>query len=329
METIEIIIEQTVQPINLEVYQENTPPILLELFEGQPGDSAYVEAVKNGFVGTEQEWLNSLKGEKGDNGEKGDVGEQGIQGVKGDKGDQGIQGPIGLTGAQGAAGTNGTNGVDGIDGVQGLQGIAGTNGINGTNGVDGAQGPIGLTGPQGLKGDTGEKGEKGDKGDTGATGSLGYSPPRTFFSGSDGITVANTTTITVTYFQLIPAGTFTAGNVVELLFRSTSPGAKTSASSNYVYLNTANNLSGTPLQLAISTGGATTRTIQLERALSIKGATTKVISSVGTIATDTSNTGALTTLTIDWTINQYIIFAIGHTVADQTLTGDCFRITKN
>ncbi|KOS60907.1 hypothetical protein FJQ98_20425 [Lysinibacillus agricola] len=31
--------------------------------KGNPGDSAYQVAVKNGFVGTEQEWLNSLKGD--------------------------------------------------------------------------------------------------------------------------------------------------------------------------------------------------------------------------------------------------------------------------
>ena len=167
------------------------------------------------------------------------------------------------------------------------------------------------------------------------TGSLsattfnGYVPLRAFKSGIDGATVTNTTTITATYSQLIPANTFAAGDVIDLLFRTTSPGAKTSISSNYVYLNTANNLSGTPLQLAIYTGGATTRTIQLERTLSIKGATTKFINPTGTIASDTSITGAMTTTTIDWTVDQYFIFAIGHSVADQTLTGDCYRITKN
>jgi hypothetical protein len=89
METIEIIIEETVQPIILEVYQEITPPIVLESYEGKSGDSAYVEAVKNGFIGTEIEWLASLKGDKGDVGEKGDKGDTGEKGDKGDKGDSG------------------------------------------------------------------------------------------------------------------------------------------------------------------------------------------------------------------------------------------------
>lgn len=48
--------------------------------------SAYGIAVKNGFEGTEEEWLESLKGEKG---EKGNTGEQGEQGERGEKGDPG------------------------------------------------------------------------------------------------------------------------------------------------------------------------------------------------------------------------------------------------
>ena len=42
---------------------------------------AYGVAVKNGFEGTVEEWLASLKGEKGDQ------GIQGIQGIQGEKGD--------------------------------------------------------------------------------------------------------------------------------------------------------------------------------------------------------------------------------------------------
>lgn len=51
---------------------------------GPVGLSAYQVAVKNGFVGTEQEWLDSLvgeKGEKGDTGDTGDTGEPGRDGV--------------------------------------------------------------------------------------------------------------------------------------------------------------------------------------------------------------------------------------------------------
>lgn len=50
---------------------------------GEPGKSAYEIALEHGFVGSEEEWLASLKGEKGDKGDKGDRGEQGLPGKDG------------------------------------------------------------------------------------------------------------------------------------------------------------------------------------------------------------------------------------------------------
>ena len=66
----------------------------------QVGKSAYEMAVEHGFHGTEEEWLESLRGEpgaKGDPGEpgqKGDPGEPGPKGDKGDKGDTGMSGGL-------------------------------------------------------------------------------------------------------------------------------------------------------------------------------------------------------------------------------------------
>lgn len=57
--------------------------------KGDSGASAYDVAVQLGFVGTQAEWIASLKGEKGEKGDKGDQGEAGIQGAQGDKGDDG------------------------------------------------------------------------------------------------------------------------------------------------------------------------------------------------------------------------------------------------
>jgi hypothetical protein len=68
----------------------------------QPGKSAYEIAIENGFVGTEAQWIASLKGAKGDQGDQGPQGLQGERGEKGDKGDDGIDG------------TNGNNGADGV-----------------------------------------------------------------------------------------------------------------------------------------------------------------------------------------------------------------------
>lgn len=47
---------------------------------GANGKSAYEIAVDNGFEGTEQEWLNSLKGAKGDKGNPGAKGDPGADG---------------------------------------------------------------------------------------------------------------------------------------------------------------------------------------------------------------------------------------------------------
>ena len=60
--------------------------------QGKDGKSAYQIWLDNGNKGTEQDFLNSLKGAKGD------TGATGVQGPKGDKGDTGATGPKGDTG---------------------------------------------------------------------------------------------------------------------------------------------------------------------------------------------------------------------------------------
>lgn len=73
---------------------------------GGSGASAYDIAIENGFVGTEAEWLASLKGFDGKDGEKG---------AKGDKGDTGAKGAKGDTGAKGDKGDAGADGVGIVD----------------------------------------------------------------------------------------------------------------------------------------------------------------------------------------------------------------------
>ena len=51
--------------------------------KGDPGKSAYEIAVEQGFVGTEEEWLESLKGQDGAQGPQGPQGPQGEPGVSG------------------------------------------------------------------------------------------------------------------------------------------------------------------------------------------------------------------------------------------------------
>ena len=64
--------------------QGEVPAKLLQ--QAIKGESAYEIAVRNGFIGTEEDWLTSLKGEAGEQGPKGNIGEQGIQGEPGPSG---------------------------------------------------------------------------------------------------------------------------------------------------------------------------------------------------------------------------------------------------
>ena len=114
----------------------------------ESGKSAFDIAVENGFVGTEIEWLISLKGTDGSDGKDGTNGQNGNDfkfsdftpsqlndlKVKGD--------PFtfqDLTPAQVALmkGTDGVNGANGANGTNGKDGKDGANGANGTNGING------------------------------------------------------------------------------------------------------------------------------------------------------------------------------------------------
>lgn len=61
--------------------KDTTLPLLENL-----GKSAYAIAVAHGFQGTEQDWLNSLRGPQGPQGDPGPIGEPGLQGSPGKDG---------------------------------------------------------------------------------------------------------------------------------------------------------------------------------------------------------------------------------------------------
>lgn len=84
------------------------------------GYSAYEIAVQQGYTGTEQEWLASLKGDTGERGPQGIQGIQGPKGDKGDRGEQGIKGDIGERGPQGIQGVKGDTGSKGDTGDSGV-----------------------------------------------------------------------------------------------------------------------------------------------------------------------------------------------------------------
>jgi hypothetical protein len=151
---------------------------------GANGLSAYGVWLALGNTGTEQNFIDSLKGAKGDpgatgvQGPKGDQGDPGATGATGPQGAKGDKGDTGATGAQGVKGDKGDKGDQGEKGDQGIKGDKGDTGTNGTNGTDGTDGASAcdiwkgsacnpsdataflssLTGPQGPKGDTGATG---------------------------------------------------------------------------------------------------------------------------------------------------------------------------
>lgn len=100
---------------------------------GIDGKSAYEIALESGFIGTEAEWITSLKGDKGDTGEQGVQGIQGEAGLQGEKGEQGIKGDTGEQGIQGIKGDKGDKGDAGEQGVAGpnLVSVTTASNING------------------------------------------------------------------------------------------------------------------------------------------------------------------------------------------------------
>jgi hypothetical protein len=157
--------------------------------QGEPGldgDSGYQVALDNGFVGTEQDWLDSLVGPQGpqgvpgDTGPQGEIGPAGPIGPQGDTGDTGPQGPIGLTGPAGADGADGDSAyqvavAEGFVGteVEWLASLVGPEGPEGPQGIQGLKGDTGDTGPQGIQGIQGDPGPQGIQGEVGPAGATG------------------------------------------------------------------------------------------------------------------------------------------------------------
>lgn len=102
------------------------------------GKSAYEIAVENGFIGTEAEWLESLRGDTGiagPTGPQGETGERGPAGPQGETGNTGFTGPRGETGAAGKSAYEIAviGGFDGTEAewIESLKGKAGAAAITG------------------------------------------------------------------------------------------------------------------------------------------------------------------------------------------------------
>ena len=163
--------------ISIVLAEPELPSVLIEMGNNGPaGLSAYQIAIQQGFVGDEDAWLLSIKGEQGDTGPTGatgPAGPQGIQGIKGDTGSTGATGATGATGPAGPKGDTGDQGPQGIQGATGPQGVQGATGATGPQGIQGVKGDTGDTGPQGPTGATGPQGPAGANGTNGTNGTNG------------------------------------------------------------------------------------------------------------------------------------------------------------
>jgi hypothetical protein len=181
-----------IRPSGFDGESSNVPPtpdlyqqLLQKISEkGADGKSAFEIAVENGFIGTEAEWLESLKGKDGKDGVDGKNGQDGKDGIDG-KSAYEIAIANGYLGTESEwleslKGKNGIDGQPGKDGIDGTNGQDGKDGIDGTPGTDGKSAYIiavehGFTGTEtewleSLKGKDGTDGQPGKDGVDGKDG---------------------------------------------------------------------------------------------------------------------------------------------------------------
>lgn len=138
---------------------------------------------------------------------------------------------------------------------------------------------------------------------------------------------------TVKYTQLIPANTFAAGDVVRITYRTAKTGTVNSMTLR-IYANTTPDLSGSPILLGShqNAGAPSFLVNQMIRHLAIKTANnnTEVYFAPGLgVATDYGLYDLTSTAAVNWTQQQYIVFALqlNTTGADVTF-GSFYMIEK-
>ena len=151
----------------------------------------------------------------------------------------------------------------------------------------------------------------------------------TFFASATDGTASSGTSNTISISVLIPANTFALDDVIRINHRVRATGT-TATRETRVYANTTNAIAGAVL---VSTASLTNTvlTANLQRFLAIKNATTntEVITATTNLLTDYNNlTTAVSTLAIDWTVDQYIIFAVNALNAADSIRATMYSIEK-
>jgi hypothetical protein len=151
----------------------------------------------------------------------------------------------------------------------------------------------------------------------------------TFFASATDGTASSGTSNTISISVLIPANTFAVDDVIRINHRVRATGTAAIRETR-IYANTTNAIAGAVL---VSTASltATILAANLQRFLAIKNATTntEVVTATSSLLTDYNNiTTAVSTLAINWTVDQYIIFAVVATNAGDSIRATMYSIEK-
>jgi hypothetical protein len=160
-----------------------------------------------------------------------------------------------------------------------------------------------------------------------ATGNATTTTDKVAGSFNSGV-AANTTSETKSLSVLIPANTFSAGDVIEIHTQwITQGGSTTNHSLGKIYINTSDNIGGSEVRAFIS-GGSITSLNRLRLAMDIiasngntrgylaGGSSTTLVVIAAGFGRDTAGPGPAT-YNINWTINQYVILT-GQVFTGQT-----------
>jgi hypothetical protein len=241
-------------------------------------------------------------------------------------GPQGPAGPAGADGAQGPAGAIGPQGIQGLTGATGPVGAAGLNFV-GTWSALATYSPTDVVfyngssyvcsnavGPSAVTPDV----------DTanwdflalqGLEGPQGPSVPYFYLSGTYTV---NTTADTMFGSILIPANTYTGVEAITVSAQFIKATGFTAVTK--FWINTANTLTGAT-QLANSSNGSTIRFAGMIRTFYLDGTNVYIFPELTSSASDNvSSAAAGETKTVDWTVDQYIIFSGNVNVAGQNIT---------
>jgi len=124
---------------------------------------------------------------------------------------------------------------------------------------------------------------------------------------TDSTALTGTTAITLMKSILIPANTYTTGDVVKILNRAIRSTA-TGTGINYFYINTTNSLTGATL---IGQQSGAFSYYAMERSIYIKSSvSSETISTASSSGSEVgTGTNGISNLNVDWAVNQYIIAA--------------------